>query len=199
MQIKSKILVGFLALCVANSLFAWSIFKKELDCNIFSKVDAFEGHFYGITSYIMGYDEALILTEDAEAYIAIPDTKEENEFLLKFLDDKETQTAFIGIYDGTYTANYCVDDEKCAFDDRRFVTVKNKPIYYKNWADKEPNNKLAPQSENERDFSKKKGEHYVLLNKDGKWADVGLNERHKVILEFDEQPRCIIANTGAEQ
>ena len=146
----------------------------------------------------MGFEEALILTENTNAYIAIPDSKEENEFLTNLLHSDELEAAFIGIYDSAYIANYCYSDDKCVFDDARFRTMKNKPMYYKNWADKEPNNK-ANANDTAKDFSKFKGEHYVILRKDGKWADVGFEARHNIIFEFDTEPQCSIDTNKGEK
>lgn len=196
MREVKKVCIGIIAFI---SLSFGSIFDTELDCALMGKVSEFEGHYYAISSYTMSFEEALILTENTNAYIAIPESKEENEFLTNLLLSNELEIAFIGIYDSSCIANYCYSDDKCVFDDSRFRTIKNKPMYYKNWADKEPNNK-ANINDKEANFSKFKGEHYVILLKNGKWADVGFEERHNILFEFDEKPNCFTPiNTGEKE
>lgn len=196
---KDKFL-RFIALCFGFfSLSFGSIFDSELDCSLLKGVKEFEGHYYGISDYTMGYEEALLLTENSNAYLAIPDSKAENEFLSSLLTDNGLKTAFIGIYDSSYIANYCYDNAKCVFDDARFRTALNKPIYFKNWAANEPNNKVDENDKSEADFSKFKGEHYVVLQSNGKWADVGFKDRHNAIFEFDEAPSCFNQNTGGQE
>lgn len=196
MREVKKLFIGVISFM---SLSFGSIFDTELDCALMGKVSEFKGHYYAISSYPMSFEEALILTENTNAYIAIPDSKEENEFLINLFHFNKLEAAFIGIYDSAYIANYCYSDDKCVFDDARFRTMKNKPIYYKNWADKEPNNK-ANVNDMAKDFSKFKGEHYVILRKDGKWADVGFEERHNIIFEFDKEPQCFTqTNTGEKE
>lgn len=196
MRKVKKVFIGIVSLI---SFGFGSIFDAELDCTLMGKVSEFQGHYYAISSYAMSFEEALILTENTNAYIAIPDNKEENEFLANLLLSNELDFAFIGIYDSSYTANYCYGDDKCVFDDSRFRTIKNKPMYYKNWADKEPNNR-ADINDKEANFSKFKGQHYGILYKNGKWADVSFKERYNVLFEFDLKPSCFTQiNVGEKE
>lgn len=197
-KITQSLFNGFIAtMCLANLSLA-SIFDSELDCALMGKVSEFDGHYYAISAYPMGFEEAMILTDNTTAYISVPDSKEENEFLKSLLDLNDINAAFIGIYDKSYIANYCYSNDKCVFDDARFRTIKNKPIYFKNWADNEPNNQ-ADTNSTAKDFSKFKGEHYVILRKDGKWADVSVERREYVIFEFDEKPSCFTQTNTRRQ
>lgn len=194
----SKMKKAFIGVSLFVSIGFASIFDMELDCTLMGKVSEFQGHYYGISSYPMAYEEALILTESTNAYLAIPDNKEENEFLQSLLQSQNIEYgAFIGIYDSFYTANYCFSNDKCVFDDSRFRTIFNKPMYYKNWAEQEPNNQA---DESGKDFSKFKGEHYVILQTaDGKWADVGFERRFNAIFEFDKKSNCFIQIDAGEK
>lgn len=76
-KITKSLFNGFIAaMCLANLSLA-SIFDSELDCALMGKVSEFGGHYYAISAYPMGFEEAIILTDNTTAYISVPDSKEE--------------------------------------------------------------------------------------------------------------------------
>ena len=183
-----KLFIALLSLLSLSN--AQELLEKELDCSLFENISEFEGKYYAKSVSPMGLEEALSLIEHSNATIAIPKSKQENEFLTKLSNvNDDLNATFIGIYDPTYTANYCYEDDKCLFDVSRFVSLAKKPLYFRAFDEKEPNNR--PLEQNASDFTKFKGEHYVVIKPNGKWADVGFKERHKVLFEFKSKPNCI--------
>ena len=111
-----------------------------IDCNSMSSVSTFNGHYYAKTNSRTSFDTIRVSAQNDKGYLAIPDSKEENEFI-KTLVGGNTE-AWIGIFDPNYAKNYCYDNASCFFDDARFRNVKSQVLTYKNWASYEPNNFL---------------------------------------------------------
>lgn len=169
------------------NLFAYA----DMPCFYIGTVKEFNGHYYAQSAKTMTFEEAYTLTKGSNAYLAVPNTKEENAFLSSMIDIGSN--AFIGVADLSYTNNYCFEDTQCSYDDARFKDINNQPLIFKNWEDKQPDNK-AKISDNGID--KDKGEHFVILSSlSKKWSDVDSTAKYKALFEFETMPSCFNADS----
>ena len=177
-----------------------------IDCNSMSSVSTFNGHYYAKTNSRTSFDTIRVSAQNDKGYLAIPDSKEENEFI-KTLVGGNTE-AWIGIFDPNYAKNYCYDNASCFFDDARFRNVKSQVLTYKNWASYEPNNFLENTDiENNLAVVDPLGENWVIINGNtGQWYDVGNHKnsnqnprKHVAIVEFDEKPICFNESDGVTE
>lgn len=171
-----------------------------------SSVSTFNGHYYAKTNSRTSFDTIRVSAQNDKGYLAIPDSKEENEFI-KTLVGGNTE-AWIGIFDPNYAKNYCYDNASCFFDDARFRNVKSQVLTYKNWASYEPNNFLENTDiENNLAVVDPLGENWVIINGNtGQWYDVGNHKnsnqnprKHVAIVEFDEKPICFNESDGVTE
>lgn len=165
-------------------------------CSDYGDFKEFGGHYYSVTVKRLTFQKAKALAQKSGGYLAIPNSKAENDFITSLV--KGGQYAWIGIHDPNFTANYC-HEIGCVHDDSRFKTIKNEALIYKNWALHQPDNlvkaydivdgasKVAPL-----------GEHWVALaSPNGKWADFGNHfDEHNnpiqqyAVYEFESMPEC---------
>ena len=174
-----------------------------IDCNSMSSVSTFNGHYYAKTNTRTTYDTIRVSAVNDKAYLAIPNSAEENEFI-KSLVGGNTE-AWIGVFDPNHAKNYCFDNGTCFFDDGRFRDVKGQALTYKNWASYEPNNFVeSSDMENNLAVVDPLGENWVIMNGNtGQWYDVGNHKnsnqnprKHVAIVEFDEKPICLNESDG---
>jgi conjugal transfer mating pair stabilization protein TraN len=174
-----------------------------IDCNSMSSVKSFNGHYYAKTNTRTSYDTIRVSAVNDKAYLAIPNSAEENAFI-KSLVGGNTE-AWIGVFDPNHAKNYCYDNATCFFDDSRFRDVKGQVITYRNWASYEPNNFVESSDiENNLAVVDPLGENWVIMNGNtGQWYDVGNHKssnqnprNHVAIVEFDEKPICVNESDG---
>lgn len=174
-----------------------------IDCNSMSSVSTFNGHYYAKTNTRTTYDTIRVSAVNDKAYLAIPNSAEENEFI-KSLVGGNTE-AWIGVFDPNHAKNYCFDNVSCFFDDTRFRDVKGQVLTYKNWAAYEPNNFVDyGDMENNIAVVSPLGENWVVMNgNNGQWHDVGNHKisnqnprNHIAVIEFDTKPICFNESDG---
>lgn len=177
-----------------------------IDCNSMSNISTFNGHYYAKTNTRAAYDTIRVSAINDKAYLAIPNSAEENNFI-KSLVGGNTE-AWIGVFDPNHAKNYCYDNGTCFFDDARFRDVKGQVITYRNWASYEPNNFVeASDIENNLATVDPLGENWVIMNGNtGQWYDVGNHKssnqnprNHVAIVEFDEKPICLNESDGVTE
>lgn len=177
-----------------------------IDCNSMSSISTFNGHYYAKTNTRAAYDTIRVSAINDKAYLAIPNSAEENNFI-KSLVGGNTE-AWIGVFDPNHAKNYCYDNGTCFFDDARFRDVKGQVITYRNWASYEPNNFVeASDIENNLATVDPLGENWVIMNGNtGQWYDVGNHKssnqnprNHVAIVEFDEKPICLNESDGVTE
>ncbi|HEF6395378.1 TPA: conjugal transfer protein TraN [Campylobacter jejuni] len=184
-----------LAILLSASL---SFSQAAIQCTDYNDFKQFNGHYYTATVQKMTFEDAKKLAEDSGGYLAIPDSKAENDFLSSLF--RGGQYAWIGVYDPSYTSNYCVEGSSgCIYDDSRFKTVKGNPLTYKNWAQTQPDNLLKKYDiVDGKERVSPLGEHWVAMaSPSGQWSDQGNHfgdtnnpVRNYALLEFDKIPDC---------
>ena len=199
---KKYLFIAFLSLCILSILIQRA--NSAIICNNYNDFKQFNGHYYTMTVKKMTFDEAKKLAEDSGGYLAIPNSKEENDFLSSLF--KNPDFAWIGIHDPNYTSNYCMEGTlACINDDSRFRTVKGTPLSYTNWADTEPSNTLNQYDRYDGvDRVFPLGEHWVALAfPSGLWSDQGNHfgssnnpVKNYALLEFDTLPSCAGGGIG---
>ncbi|VEJ53267.1 lectin C-type domain-containing protein [Campylobacter insulaenigrae] len=136
----SKIKMNFLKFTAILSM-SFSFSQAGIQCTDYNDFKQFNGHYYTVSIKKLTFLDSKALAEKSGGYLAIPNTKDENNFITSLV--KGGEYAWIGIYDPDYTSNYCKEGNTgCFYDDSRFKTVKNGSLTYKNWADKQPDNLL---------------------------------------------------------
>lgn len=175
-----------------------------ITCTDYNDFKQYNGHYYTATVKKMSFDEAKKLAQDSDGYLAIPDSKAENDFLTSLV--KGANFAWIGIHDSNYTQNFCKEGSAgCIYDSSRFTSVKGSALTYKNFADKQPDNLLKQYDiVNGKEKVSPLGEHWVALaSPSGQWADLGnhfgTNEnpiKNYALLEFDKLPDCMGGGTN---
>ncbi|MCR2114037.1 conjugal transfer protein TraN [Campylobacter upsaliensis] len=169
-----------------------------ITCTDYNDFKQFNGHYYTATVKKMTFDEAKKLAKDSGGYLAIPNSKTENDFLVSLV--KGANFAWIGIHDSNYTQNFCKEGSAgCIYDSSRFKTIKGEALSYKNFASKQPNNLLKQYDiVNGKEKVSPLGEHWVAMAApSGQWADLGnhfgTNEnpiKNYALLEFEKLPDC---------
>ena len=175
-----------------------SFSQAAIQCKDYNDFKQFNGHYYTATVQKMTFEDARKLAEDSGGYLAIPDSKAENDFLSSLF--RGGQYAWIGVYDPSYISNYCVEGNAgCIYDDSRFKTVKGGPLTYKNWAQTQPDNLLKKYDiVNGKERVSPLGEHWVAMASPSRqWSDQGNHfgdtnnpVRNYALLEFDKIPDC---------
>ena len=172
-------------------------------CKDYTEFKQFEGHYYTTTLKKISFEEAKVFAEANKGYLAIPNNARENAFLASLI--KRGQYAWIGIHDPNYTQNFCYENGGCAFDTKRFRTIKNGAVTYSNWAQRQPDNLLKENDIiNNKEMVYPLGEHWVALAFSGKWADLGnhaggeIPRKEYAIFEFDIMPACHSSSPESE-
>lgn len=160
------------------------------DCNNLdiAQYVIYKNHTYGISKDLLTYDESLALAEKHEGYLSIPNTQEENDFLIK-----NGWSGFIGVLDSTNLPNYCMNGINCIASDSRFSTYEGNLIW-KNWAINEPNNIVYTQDMDNN--INPLGENWVVLKTSGEWESVGNHYfttpyKAKAIIEINKELECV--------
>lgn len=152
------------------------------------------GHYYGITTNTMTFDEAKKFAESKGGYIAIPNNAAENTFLKSILGGRKG--GWIGVYDPSYSSNYSysVGQKK---NSSRFRDIKGNALSYAYWESSQPDNLIEEyDTYNGQQRVSPLGEHWVAMDgNSGKWWDYGNHygigkAKYYVLLEFDSVPIC---------
>ncbi|QKF59201.1 conjugal transfer protein TraN [Aliarcobacter lanthieri] len=152
------------------------------------------GHYYGITTNTMTFDEAKKFAESKGGYIAIPNNAAENTFLKSILGGRKG--GWIGVYDPSYSASYSysVGQKK---NSSRFRDIKGNALSYSYWESSQPDNLVEEyDTYNGQQRVSPLGEHWVAMDgNSGRWWDYGNhfgigNAKYYVLLEFDSVPTC---------
>lgn len=190
MFINKLISLIFLLLTIKTNSYA-------LICSDYGDFKLFNGHYYTVTTKRVDFNTAKQLAEANGGYLAIPDTAQENTFITSLI--KGGQYAWIGIYDPNFTANYCYSGSNCVYDDKRFKTVKNAALSYRNWASTQPDNLVKSYDiVNGKQMVSPLGENWVAIGSpSGQWADQGNHAdeynnpvKNYAVYEFDTMPEC---------
>ncbi len=189
-------LLKFLPLSIV-SVFAFN-------CSSVADFKEHNGHYYTVTKDKLTFLEAKTFAKNNGCYLAIPNDQAENDFLKLLIPTPKY--AWIGIYDPNNTSNYCYDNENCAFDDSRFMTIKNQPLTYTNWAKQQPDNLVKPYDIQNGKAMVALGEHWVAMSSiDGKWADFGNHYdeynnpvKFYALIECDKMPDCYIPPSNVD-
>lgn len=188
-----KLLIFFMA----------TLYVLAIDCSSVKSIKAYNGHYYGITTSIYTYDAARKYASDGGGYLAIPNDATENNYLKELAGGGNG--AWLGIYDSSFSTNYCFDKSNCTLTPNRFVTVKNQSLSYSNWDTAEPDNYVHSYDVvNSQPMVSPLGEHWAVINgNNGKWNDFGnhmnnINNpaKFKALLEFDTPPSCYTPPTS---
>ncbi|MCV3481743.1 conjugal transfer protein TraN, partial [Campylobacter lari] len=191
-----KIKMNFLKFTAILSM-SFSFSQAGIQCTDYNDFRKFGNHYYTVSVKKLTFLDAQALAEKSGGYLAIPNTKDENNFITSLV--KGGEYAWIGIYDPDYTSNYCKEGAGCAYDDSRFKTVKNGSLTYRNWGRKQPDNLLKQYDiVDGKERVSPLGEHWVALaSPSGEWADFGnhfgdMNNpvKHYAVYEFDSMPPC---------
>ncbi len=152
------------------------------------------GHYYGITTNTMTFDEAKKFAESKGGYIAIPNNAAENTFLKNILGGRKG--GWIGVYDPSYSSSYSysVGQKK---NSSRFRDIKGNALAYSYWESSQPDNLVEEyDTYNGQQRVSPLGEHWVAMDgNSGKWWDYGNhfdygNARFYALLEFNSAPTC---------
>jgi len=168
-----------------------------LNCSSVTAIKEYNGHYYTITAHKLTFLEAKQFAEDNGGYLAIPNDSAENDFLKSLIPTPKY--AWIGIYDSSYTSNYCYENQTCVYDDSRFKDIKGNALNYTNWANKQPDNLVKSYDVVDgKQMVSPLGEHWVAMSSiDGKWADFGNHAdeynnpvKFYALIEFEGMPDC---------
>ncbi|XMD83576.1 F-type type IV conjugative transfer system protein TraN [Campylobacter lari] len=183
-------------LCLILSM-SFSFSQAGIQCTDYNDFKEFGGHYYTVSVKKLTFLDAQALAEKSGGYLAIPNTKDENNFITSLV--KGGEYAWIGIHDPSYTSNYCKEGAGCFYDTSRFKTVKNEALTYQKWSEKQPDNLLKQYDiVDSKERVSPLGEHWVALaSPSGKWADFGnhfgdINNpiKHYAVYEFESIPPC---------
>ncbi len=181
-------------------------FLNAFNCSDIEEFKKYNGHYYTTTKSKLTFLQAKQLAESEGCYLAIPNDKNENDFLKSLIPTPKY--AWIGIYDPQYTSNYCYGGANCLFDDSRFLTIKGGALIYKNWATRQPDNLVKEYDiQNGKQMVSPLGEHWVAISSlDGKWADFGNHfdeynnpVKHYALIECEKMPECYTPPTEVDE
>jgi len=172
----------------------FTFLNAQSKCPDIKDLKQYNGHYYGITTNTMSFDEAKKFAQSKGGYLAIPNSVDENNFLKSIVGGRKG--AYIGIYDPNYSSNYSYSKGQKK-NPQRFVDIKGNKLSYSNWQSTQPDNLVE-----EYDVYDRKqrvsplGEHWgVLDGNSGKWWDDGNHfsrgkAKHYALIEFDKAPEC---------
>jgi len=175
-------------------ILAFTFLNAQSKCPSIKDLKQYNGHYYGITTNTMSFDEAKKFAQSKGGYLAIPNSASENNFLKSIVGGRKG--AYIGVYDPNYSSiySYFKGQKK---NPQRFVDIKGNKLSYSNWQSTQPDNLVE-----EYDVYDGKqrvsplGEHWVVIDgNSGKWWDDGNhfsrgNAKHYALIEFDKIPDC---------
>ena len=113
------------------------------------------GHYYWFPQQKASYREALKLAKDKGGHLVTIDSKEENDFIMRYITDQYT---WIGIH------------RKNFGEQGDWVTVAGSPLNYQNWDDGQ---------------GRRPGQPYGGIKDNGRWHDFFGEEFQKFIVEWD--------------
>lgn len=162
-------------------------------CSDIKDLAQHNGHYYGISSSMMTFDEAKRFAENKGGYLAIPNNAAENIFLKGMIGGN--RGAWIGVHDPNYNTNYSysVGQKK---NPARFVDIKGKALSYSNWESSQPDNLIKENDTyNGQQRVSPLGEHWVkMYGNSGKWWDYGNHfgtaTKEYALMEFETMPTC---------
>ena len=162
-------------------------------CSDIKDLAQHNGHYYGISSSMMTFDEAKRFAENKGGYLAIPNNAAENIFLKGMIGGN--RGAWIGVHDPNYNTNYSysVGQKK---NPARFVDIKGKALSYSNWESSQPDNLIKENDTyNGQQRVSPLGEHWVkMYGNSGKWWDYGnhfgTTTKEYALMEFETMPTC---------
>ncbi len=130
-----------------------------------SEIRTFDGKRYQVFTDVVAWHDAKRRCQTLKGHLAIVTSKEQNDFITRFVKDAGLAEAWLG-----------ATDEK---SEGSWIWVDGTPMDYTNWNAGQPNNKGA-------------GEHYLLLwaAQNGKWADQpNVSSQHKpgFVLQLDAE------------
>ncbi|MCT7595109.1 conjugal transfer protein TraN [Aliarcobacter butzleri] len=171
-----------------------SLLNAESKCTDIKDLKQHNGHYYGITTNTMTFDEAKKFAESKGGYLAIPNNAAENNFLKSILGGRNG--AWIGIYDPNYSSNYSYSKGQ-KINPSRFKDIKGNSLSYSYWESTQPDNFVDEYDAYDgKQMVSPLGEHWVAMDgNSGKWWDYGNhlgtgNAKFYVLLEFDSTPTC---------
>ena len=180
-------------MCLLYGL-GFSLLFGASKCPDLQDLQQHNGHFYGITSNTMTFDEAKKFAESKGGYLAIPNTAAENTFLKSILGGRKG--GWLGVYDPSYSSSYSysVGQKK---NSSRFRDIKGNALSYAYWESSQPDNLVEEyDTYNGQQRVSPLGEHWVAMDgNSGKWWDYGNhfdygNARFYALLEFNSAPTC---------
>jgi len=182
---------------IALSIVLAHTIMYALGCNEQSAIKTYGGHYYSVSTERLEFLEAKTIAENNNGYLAIPNSSGENDFIKGLIGGNKE--GWIGVYDPSYSEDYCFDSSNCINNTSRFKDINNNSLAYSNWNLYEPNNFVREyDTVNGVQQVSPLGEHWVALNgNNGKWYDVG-NHAHLpnnpyqayAVFEFHEKPVC---------
>ncbi|MDD3054840.1 MAG: conjugal transfer protein TraN [Aliarcobacter sp.] len=182
-KLLSSLLISTSALLFASS-----------KCPDISELKLHNGHYYGVTTNTMTFDEAKKFSESKGGYLAIPNNAAENSFLKNILGGRKG--GWIGVYDPTYSTNYSYSIGQ-KINTTRFKDIKGKSLSYSYWEYTQPDNLIEEyDTYNGVQRVSPLGEHWVSMDgNSGRWWDYGNhldsgNAKFYALLEFDTAPVC---------
>ena len=162
-------------------------------CSDIKDLAQHNGHYYGISSSMMTFDEAKRFAENKGGYLAIPNNAAENIFLKGMIGGN--RGAWIGVHDPNYNTNYSYSEGQKK-NPARFVDIKGKALSYSNWESSQPDNLIKENDTyNGQQRVSPLGEHWVkMYGNSGKWWDYGnhfgTTTKEYALMEFETMPTC---------
>jgi len=192
--VKSRKRVSFLFALIAMRLLG-------MECSDFGEFKEYAGHYYALSGSKYTFSQAKQIAENNSGYLAIPNDSAENTFLASTFG-----TAWIGIYDPNFTQSDLCHTVSCATNASRFITIKNTPLTYANWANMEPDNRVySTDIINGKQMVSVLGEHWIVIGPNGQWGSFGNHAQennnpiqYKAIFEFDTKPECVLGGASSD-
>ena len=133
-KIKNFIKIGLLGGLLTTSL-------NAMNCNDFSDIKAYGGHYYATTIKRMSFDTAKAFAQKNGGYLAIPETSGENDFIASI--NPNGRYAWVGVYDPNYTQNHCLENKGCSYDASRFRNIQTSgAVAFSKWDTRQPDTLL---------------------------------------------------------
>jgi conjugal transfer mating pair stabilization protein TraN len=169
---------------------------NAMNCSDYKDFQLYNGHYYSVSINRLTFESAKQIAINNGGTLAIPNDAAENSFIQSLIGGGTL--AWIGIHDPNKIQNFCYGGT-CAYDDKRFRTVTNQSLSYKNFHPQQPDNLVK-----EYDVVDGKamvsplGEHWVAMSgTNGEWLDVGNHAdehnnpvKYKAVFEFENLNDC---------
>ena len=193
------------SILLTSILFSTSSFA--INCGDFGgEFATHNGHYYAITGNKMTFETAKQFATANGGYLAIPNTTAENDFIKGIVG--ANNEAFLGIYDPSYSQNFCLTGNCFSTNRTRFKTVSGASLTYQNWDSNDVENKLLNGDDSVDLYGNKiiqtMGEPYTLISgTSGLWRDWGTHfisgdnpMTIQAVIEFDTKPTCYESPSG---